>query len=117
MEIITHPPKLFFKSGSPNDDDNASYYLVFNYSLGTQVKNNKQGQAKFRTDFSKLGDFTVPVLHADMKVSEIVKNPEPIIIPFAFVFNCDFALRKLLFHFFLILITAVLLESRQKYRA
>lgn len=117
MEIITHPLKLYFKNSSRNGDDNAICFLVFNYSLRTQVKNNKQWQVKFRIDFSKLGHFTVPVLYADMKVLEIVKNPEPIITPFAFTFNCDFALKKLMFHFFLILVTASLLESRQKYRA
>lgn len=50
------------------------------------MQNNKQGQVKFGTDFPELGHLAFPVLHADVKVMEIVKNPEPIIMPFILTF-------------------------------
>lgn len=50
------------------------------------MQNNKQGQVKFGTDFPKLGYLDFPVLHADVKVMEIVQNPEPVIMPFALTF-------------------------------
>lgn len=50
------------------------------------MQNNKQGQVKFGTGFSELEHLAFPVLHADVKVMEIVKNPEPIITPFILTF-------------------------------
>ena len=50
------------------------------------MQNNKQGQVKFGTGFSELEHLAFLVLRADVKVMEIVKNPEPIITPFILTF-------------------------------
>lgn len=44
------------------------------------MQNNKGEQVKFGIDFLKLGHFAFPVLHVDVNIMEIVKNPEPIIM-------------------------------------
>lgn len=70
---------IILKSSSYNDD-NVICFLVFNYSEKIQVQNNKGEQVKFGIDFPRLGHFAFPVLHVDVNIMEIVKNPEPIIM-------------------------------------
>lgn len=60
--------------------------FAFYIYISPPVENNKQEQIKFGIDFPKLVHFTFPMLHVDVEGLEICKNPEPIIIPFAFKF-------------------------------
>lgn len=58
------------------------------------MHNDKQGQVKSETHFPKLGNLAFPELHIHVKVTETVKNPEPIIIPFALTFVLGSCLEK-----------------------